>query len=262
MAVDVTIVSQYRDEDYFQSKNSALYAYSSVPSGGIGLSWSGNTANAVGTYGSATTIIAEPNFRFDAETDALFVGTIPTAHGSNAAYSMTLGTDTASEFGQFEFSGHQFIDGRLGGISFHNELATRSDKMVADFYVERNGANYTGNFHLDIANASHTMIPVYDVGYTQHEWWTNNISRMTLSITALYSEATADLGRTTDPWGYLYVSNIRDAALAGTGTRVVLADTDGDLTTSVLLFDGAALYPSVSGVDLGRDTDGERFQKI
>jgi hypothetical protein len=29
-----------------------------------------------------------------------------------------------------------------------------------------------------------------------------------------------------------------------------------------LIFDGAALYPGIAGIDLGRDADGERFQKI
>ena len=57
--MDVTVVEAYVNSDYFQGKNAPIYPYTVAGVSAARMQWSGDTANALGTYGGVNTIIAQ-----------------------------------------------------------------------------------------------------------------------------------------------------------------------------------------------------------
>jgi len=118
------------------SRNSPIYVYSKYPTSGTGgvggLSWSGSTANAIGTYGGTTIIVAEPNLRYDAGD--LFLGDASASY-NNYSFNAVFGGTSAGNLVGLELIGHQTSNATVGSISFHNVASTLTDKKIIEIFL-------------------------------------------------------------------------------------------------------------------------------
>ena len=141
---DITVTESFANPDHFGEKSGAVF-YSSVP-GGTPMVWVGTTADAVGTYGSPTSIVAEEFLRFS-DADTLWIGSC-SAHYESGSYTAVIGSTTATEYGQIEFVGNQTTNLPVGVITWHNVAAAQADKIIVKMTGERLQDNDGGEFNL------------------------------------------------------------------------------------------------------------------
>ena len=196
MATDVTVLTAYVNDDYFGDP-SAGYPFSGTGSGGTTMVWIGTTTNAVGTYGSPTSIVAEEELTFDA--GHLFVGPLIATYGS-VPYSFTIGSDTLGEYGEIELvSNRDSVGEILGRISWRNEDSAHAEKLSVSVWADR---ALTGGaaFRLDVASLSDVMENVYLGSPSQQSWYMNNAESVRLTDGVLDGREVTSLGGATSKW--------------------------------------------------------------
>jgi hypothetical protein len=209
-----------------------------TPSGG-GLSWSGTNANGVATYGSSSTVVSEDNLEFNGYD--LMVGT-PTSPYFSYTHEIVVGSASSTSTGWIEVVGYQISDTTVGGISWHNAAAAQTNKMIASIEVERYNDNDRGKMTIAVSADDGTMDDVWTVYNNTHQWHINGTTELVLTGASLYPNTTLglSLGASGNRYDNIYGDDIDLSGgatlgdLAGTGSRMVVADASGTLSATTI----------------------------
>ena len=233
MATNVTVTRAYVHDKYYEEGGS-FSQQSTIAKVGASMSWIGSTANAVGTYGGTSAITAQQFLRFipvGTTAGELIVGTPTEAYGTNL-FSATIGGIASGDVGQLELVGNTTTNTKLGGISWHNVASIAADKRVAEIYASRDDDDDVGSITVVLGDAAGGGVNTAAfIAHDEHAWYVSGSPELRLDTAlAPYFNNGLDLGKTDRLWNYIYASNIRDTALAGSGSRIVVTDADGDLS--------------------------------
>lgn len=259
---DITVREVYVMDNYFGTPSSYPY---SVSGGGAGasLQWVGATAGGVGTYLSSTTIQSEEMLRFHNDF-ALVVGNATGVYSYGGDYMVTVGSTTVGQMGHLQLVGNSTASSttRLGGISWHNESSTATNKISAEFIVYRDDDENAGEIWLQLGYPSAGAPVISWVATSEmHTWYASGAAETRLTSTSFfpYFDGGNQLGDDTHRWNYLYTNNVRDEALVGTGTRMVVANATGDLgigyASDILTFGEDYQIPYVATGSSGAESD-------
>ena len=222
MAVSVTITALYRDENYFQGKNSETYAYAgsipSPPPSGSTLSLVGGVDNRVITATGASSMVAEELLTFNATTQLLAVGERTEAYMAGAASVFVLGdVDSTGDYARVEMVGNQNSNGIIGDITFHNHQSDTGTKQIAGIRAERYDHDNAALVAIELAGDSGSMDDMYTITEAQHTWSIAESEELALDADALFpvSSSGLDLGSAETPFATIYGTQL------GSGSRYV-----------------------------------------
>ena len=242
--MDVTVVEAYVNSDYFQGKNTPVYPYIGAGSGTTRMQWSGDTANALGTYGGVNTIIAQQNLLFDGTY--LHTG----ASGINIG-GPSLGTRFAniSREADGSLSHTQLIHSNTAGIGNRGDIVYRSGGsggsisaaptnavIQKDTYYVHDGSGYEAGAEVIIEIDGVVATGDFDVNMS---WALKDGAASMAIMMSLYPDL------------FTLVPPVRLSNLGGGGDGIVMTDNDGDLTASAdIVVDSINFGDSVSNISL------------
>ena len=259
----VTVREYTIDRGHYSPVASGVYPYSGgggvdINIGSAGISWAGSTANAIGTYSSPRSIIAETNLTFDGSN--LVQGTV-TEDYLGYSFAYTIGGTAADNITAVEIVGHKTANGTVGSLSFHNVAASQTSKMIAQIYAQRDDNDDYGALNINVAGTAGASWASLRMERASHRWFLANAESMVLASGALYpySDELLNLGSSANRWNTLYAvdANIEDTLYIADANTYITQDSAGNMVFKDITGGPYELSELVGGSSVSFGTDNQ-----
>jgi len=185
--------------------------------------WDINIANTMGVYGVQNSTIASIK--------------LGSGGGTLSGYNGSIGINTTSPTATLHVNG-DVVTGRQGVAGTYNSSQVQGIWTIGDGYrIDATNNNFGSQYGIVYAHTnagtSTTKLPIAGWGH-QILFTSNGTRNISLSLSSGHAYFSGNIGLgTTNPAAQLHTTGtVRFANLSGTGNRLVLADTEGDLSTS------------------------------